>query len=298
VLVGVAKRMTDLLRPGDTLARMSGDEFVILCEDLDDERPAHDIASRVAAALSEVFNVADLEVRISASVGVAFSGNQAVGLSEPFAEVVLQQADEAMYQAKRTGHRVAGRKVAEALTNHHARWRAATAEILLSHLSQEPLDVSLGLICKWTAELSGAESAALMVRQDDEARVIASQGNSQGLLVVGHVSELTPILAGALASGAPQGGATGSPGGYAKAFPVALPMDQSVGVRTGALVIFGPDSVHLGREQEEVLSSLATQATLAFELAHVRSERDRLLLSDDRERIARDLHDLEVRRQP
>jgi GGDEF domain-containing protein len=278
------------------VARMSGDEFVILCEDLDEQWPAHDIASRVADALSDVFEVGELEVRISASVGVAFGGYQAIGLSVPLAEAMLQDADDAMYQAKRKGGRVAGRKVAEALTNHHARWRAATAEILLSHLSEQALDVSLRLICKWTAELSGAESAALMVREDDWARVVASEGNSRAPLAVGQMDELTPVLAGALASGAPQGGPTGQPGGYAKAFPVPLPRDGGPRARAGALVIFGPDSVHLGQDQEEVLSSLATQATLAFELARVRSERDRLLLSEDRVRVARDPHDLVTQR--
>jgi diguanylate cyclase (GGDEF)-like protein len=296
VLIAVAQRMADLLRAGDTLARMSGDEFVILCEDLDEEQAAQDIASRVVHALSEVFNVADVEVHISASVGVAFGGSQAIPLSEPFAEMVLQLADEAMYQAKCTGRRVAGRKVAAALTSHHARWRAATAEILFSHLSEEPLGVSLALICKWTADLSGAESATLMVREDQEARVIASEGSSRDRLAVGHVGELTPIMAGALASGAPRGGPTGGSGGYAKAFPVSLPTDNTSRARSGALVIFGPDSVHLGREQEEVLSSLATQAALAFELAYIRSGRDQLLLSDDRERIVRDLHDLVTQR--
>jgi signal transduction histidine kinase len=275
---------------------MSGDEFVILCEDLDEGRPAHDIARRVAHALSEVFKVDEVEVHISASVGVAFGGYQAVGLRVPLAEVVLKQADDAMFQAKRTGRRVAGRKVAEALTGHHARWRAATAEILLSHLSEETLDGSLGLICKWTAELSGAESAVLMVREGDQARAVAWGGTNQGPLAVGQVGEITPILAGALASGAPRGGPTGSAGGYAKAFPVSLPTDKGSRVRAGALVIFGPDSAHLGREQEEVLSSLAMQATLAFELAHVRSERDRLLPFDDPERAARDLHDLVIQR--
>jgi len=75
VLIAVAQRMTGLLRPGDTVARMSGDEFVILCEDLDEEPPAYAIASRVVNALSQVLEVAGHEVHITASVGVAFGGD-------------------------------------------------------------------------------------------------------------------------------------------------------------------------------------------------------------------------------
>ena len=52
LLVAVAERLTAVLRPGDTLARLSGDEFVILCEDLDDPAQADAIAVRFDAALT------------------------------------------------------------------------------------------------------------------------------------------------------------------------------------------------------------------------------------------------------
>jgi diguanylate cyclase (GGDEF)-like protein len=98
LLVAVGSRLTEILRPGDTLARMAGDEFVILCEDLDDPRMAEELAARVGACLSEPFSLGEHEIQTSASVGIAFSGP---GVEVP--ERILQDADTAMYQAKTLG---------------------------------------------------------------------------------------------------------------------------------------------------------------------------------------------------
>jgi diguanylate cyclase (GGDEF)-like protein len=98
LLIGVAQRLAGLLRPGDTLARMSGDEFVILCEDLANQSQAEVIASRIVASLSVPFELSGNNVSISASVGVAFAG-----LGEHMPEHLIQDADVAMYQAKREG---------------------------------------------------------------------------------------------------------------------------------------------------------------------------------------------------
>ncbi len=55
LLIAVAGRLTAVLRPGDTLARMSGDEFVILCEDLDKPAEIEAIAARVVDAIATPF---------------------------------------------------------------------------------------------------------------------------------------------------------------------------------------------------------------------------------------------------
>jgi signal transduction histidine kinase len=78
------------------------------------------------------------------------------------------------------------------------------------------------------------------------------------------------------------------------AFPISFPSGK--GARTGALVVVEPGEAGPEPGTDKVLASLASQAVLAYELATVRSERDLLLISADRERIARDLHDLVIQR--
>jgi len=98
LLVAVAARLTEVLRPGDTLARMSGDEFVILCEDLDGPDQADRIAARMGAAARTPFLLSGHQIDVTASVGIAYSGR-----GELLSEQLLRNADIAMYQAKRKG---------------------------------------------------------------------------------------------------------------------------------------------------------------------------------------------------
>ena len=98
LLVAVAARLTELLRPGDTLARLAGDEFVILCEDLEHTAQVEPLATRIDEALGEAFVLSGIEVQVSASVGIAFAGR-----GDDVPEQILQDADTAMYQAKRKG---------------------------------------------------------------------------------------------------------------------------------------------------------------------------------------------------
>ena len=98
LLVAVAERLTSLLRPDDSLARLSGDEFVILCEDFGGESELSAVATRIRLALSAPYALASIEVEVTASIGVAFAGRG----TYPSAQL-LADADAAMYQAKRKG---------------------------------------------------------------------------------------------------------------------------------------------------------------------------------------------------
>jgi len=98
LLAAVAVRLSEVLRPGDTLARVSGDEFVMLFEDLASSVTAETIARRLGAALGRPFVLSGIEVNITASVGIAFTGDRG-----DTADDVLHTADMAMYWAKRAG---------------------------------------------------------------------------------------------------------------------------------------------------------------------------------------------------
>jgi diguanylate cyclase (GGDEF)-like protein len=105
VLVECAHRMASAVRAQDTLARLAGDEFVLVCEDLPQATPGEldeqvaAVTDRLHRALSEPFTVAGVELTVSASVGAALSTPS----SSP--DSVLAEADAAMYRAKQQQHR-------------------------------------------------------------------------------------------------------------------------------------------------------------------------------------------------
>lgn len=93
----VALRLREQLRSQDTLARIGGDEFVLLVRLLEPD-DAPQVAARQVSLMSRAFRVDEHELLISASVGIAlYPGN---GLT---AEELLMNADAAMYHAKGTG---------------------------------------------------------------------------------------------------------------------------------------------------------------------------------------------------
>ena len=94
------------LRPADTVARLSGDEFAILLEDVADVSEATRVAERVAQALRAPLTLREREIFITASIGIALSGSareSAGGSAREQAETLLRQADLAMYRAKSRG---------------------------------------------------------------------------------------------------------------------------------------------------------------------------------------------------
>jgi diguanylate cyclase (GGDEF)-like protein len=94
LLKAVGPRLRDALVMTDTVARFGGDEFAVLCEDVDSEAHAVEIATRLRAALQEPFQIGGADYRISASIGVVLSAG------ETGPEELIADADAAMYRAK------------------------------------------------------------------------------------------------------------------------------------------------------------------------------------------------------
>ena len=98
LLKKLAQRLQATLRPSDLIARLGGDEFAILLENLHRERDALDLAERIHRELQKPFHLDEMEVSISASVGLTFSTN-----GYRTSEAIIRDADIAMYKAKSRG---------------------------------------------------------------------------------------------------------------------------------------------------------------------------------------------------
>jgi len=99
LLMTVAARMTQVLREGDTLARIGGDEFVALLIDLKDSASIPLTLNRLLQAAAQPVRIGDRTLQVSASVGMTLYPQT----NDIDADQLLRQADQAMYQAKLAG---------------------------------------------------------------------------------------------------------------------------------------------------------------------------------------------------
>ncbi|MCC7486291.1 MAG: EAL domain-containing protein [Burkholderiales bacterium] len=164
LLAEAAARLKNCVRNGDTVARLSGDEFAIVLASLAKSEDAALVAQKVVAALAAPFDLAGNETYVSASVGIAVCPADG---EEP--EALLRNADTAMYRAKEQGrncYRFYLPQMNERLMERmqlEARLRGALdrGEFLLHYQPKVRLD---------TGEVSGFEA---LLRWQQEGKLVA-----------------------------------------------------------------------------------------------------------------------------
>jgi diguanylate cyclase (GGDEF)-like protein len=97
VLVAVARRLESTLRDADTVGRLAGDEFALICESVKSVDDAVVLAERILAAVCRPVEVDGGTATVAASIGIALTSGEMDG------EAALRAADAAMYRAKRQG---------------------------------------------------------------------------------------------------------------------------------------------------------------------------------------------------
>ncbi|MGG6241878.1 putative bifunctional diguanylate cyclase/phosphodiesterase [Nodosilinea sp. AN01ver1] len=98
LLLAIAKRLQQLRRPGDTLARVGEDEFCFLLRQIDSERALEPFIETILQSFVRAFEVGNCEIFMTACIGIALGDRTYQQAEEP-----LQDADTAMYKAKQRG---------------------------------------------------------------------------------------------------------------------------------------------------------------------------------------------------
>lgn len=145
-LVRVATCLAAAARPGDTVARMGGDEFLVVCEDVDGIGPARNIARELADAVNRPHPAGPHPTALSTSIGIAIS------TVDSTREAIVHHADLAMYRAKDAG--AGGSAVfdhgdlydAERTRRLSVDLRAALGEGELNLLYQPIVDIATGTL--------------------------------------------------------------------------------------------------------------------------------------------------------
>src|SRR6185436_8745474 len=183
LLRAIAARLRSVLREGDTIARMGGDEFTILLADLKQAGDAVTIAQKLLDVVAEPLRIEDEELYVTTSIGIALF--PADGDS---AEALLQSADGAMYRAKEAGRNsfqlctpAMNTRAAERLSVETALRRALDRDELVLHFQpQVRLDTrqiaGMEALLRWNRPGHGLVPPGTFIPVAEETRMIAPIG--------------------------------------------------------------------------------------------------------------------------
>ena len=180
LLVAVAARLRSAVHSADTVARFGGDEFVVVCEDVNDVR-AFALAEALLETLERPVEVTGGQIHVTASIGVALSDTHVDGSPTSGADELLRSADTAMYAAKsagRRGIRMFDQGLAADVSERYrlaGDLRRAIADDELEMHFQPIIDLHTGAVrgtealCRWTHPELGQVGPERFVAIADEA---------------------------------------------------------------------------------------------------------------------------------
>ncbi|SDO60719.1 GAF domain-containing protein [Lentzea jiangxiensis] len=177
------------------------------------------------------------------------------------------------------------------------RWLEATAEINAQLLAGATAEDALRLIVQRAVELAGASWSAVLLLEGDELRTAAHAGNEAG---PGRFAADAPVFAEVLETAAPvmleeAGEQLGDLPGQAGP-TVVVPLRAGTTVTGVLLSVREKDATAFGADLMPLLASFADQAVVAIEFAENQNARRMVDVLEDRDRIARDLHDHVIQR--
>lgn len=183
LLKTLSGRLMNCIRSGDMLARIGGDEFVVVLSNMTDDVTPDQVAKAMLTALKEPFNIAGNEVFAGVSIGIAMYPEN--GLSK---DTLLKNADTAMYRAKAAGrntYRAYTQEMSEVLEQRlriETELRKVLADNELSLYFQPKQDTSTGevvgseALVRWHHRLRGMVSPAEFIPVAEEMGLIKEIG--------------------------------------------------------------------------------------------------------------------------
>ncbi|MEV4641892.1 GAF domain-containing sensor histidine kinase [Actinoplanes sp. NPDC049548] len=176
-----------------------------------------------------------------------------------------------------------------ALAQRRERWLSAAAEITSVLLGTVRRQEALQLIARRAREIAEADLVLVLLGEPDGARYTIEVADGADAMV----GKVLAVDVDALTDGAVLGDVADWPGPVPDGPAMAAPL-AGTDLPQGVLIVAG--AAVGGDDDAALLSSFSGQATLALERARAQEEREQLVVLEDRERIARDLHDVVIQR--
>ena len=151
LLLGVTQRIKRCVRDGDILARHGGDEFICIMEGIDSPHQASQIADKLLASFDKAFSLEGHKLHLSASVGICLAPDNGNSV-----DILISNADTAMYQAKASGRNRYAFYTPQ--MTHHTQQRIQLENLLRQALNAQEMQIHFQpKLCTQSSALVGAE---------------------------------------------------------------------------------------------------------------------------------------------